>query len=112
MRRSDCSSSSSASSAWAALAPEIGERTRPGRPSAACNGGGCGGWFRSNVTVTWSYDPAGVTRTTGCGSAAVTEDTGGATFTCTVNYGGPVLRQQRHGREGLEPTVGRLDCLP
>ena len=61
----------------------------PGPPSASCNGGGCGGWFRSNVTVSWSYDPTGVTGTTGCGSAVVTEDTGGATFVCTVNYGGP-----------------------
>ncbi len=25
-------------------------------PSASCNGGGCGGWFRSNVTVSWSFD--------------------------------------------------------
>ena len=69
-------------------APETASAA-PGPPSAACNGGGCGGWFRSNVTVTWSYDPAGVTGTTGCGAAVVTEDTGGATFTCTVNYGGP-----------------------
>lgn len=61
----------------------------PGPPSASCNGGGCGGWFRSNVTVTWSYDPTGVTGTTGCGAAVVSQDTGGATFTCTVNYGGP-----------------------
>ncbi len=61
----------------------------PGPPSAACNGGGCGGWFRGGVTVTWSYDPAGVTAASGCGPAAVTEDTGGATFTCTVTYGGP-----------------------
>jgi hypothetical protein len=61
----------------------------PGPPSAACNGGGCGGWFRSNVTVTWSYDPAGVTSTSGCGPVTVSDDTGGASFTCTVNYGGP-----------------------
>jgi hypothetical protein len=61
----------------------------PGPPSAACNGGGCGGWFRSNVTVTWSYDPTGVTSTSGCGAATVGDDTGGATFVCTVNYGGP-----------------------
>ena len=62
----------------------------PGPPSASCNGGGCGGgWFRSNVTVSWSYDPTGVTGTTGCGAAVVAEDTGGATFVCTVNYGGP-----------------------
>ena len=43
----------------------------PGPPNASCNGGGCGGWFRSNVTVSWSYDPTGVTGTTGCGSAVL-----------------------------------------
>jgi hypothetical protein len=72
---------------WCALPETTG--AAPGPPSAACNGGGCGGWFRSNVTVTWSYDPTGATSTSGCGAAAVTQDTGGATFTCTVNYGGP-----------------------
>ena len=56
-------------------------------PVAACNGGGCGGWFRSNVTVTWSYDPSGVTSAPGCGSSTVTEDTAGETFTCTVYRG-------------------------
>ncbi|MCZ7587578.1 MAG: hypothetical protein M5U27_01670 [Gaiella sp.] len=57
-------------------------------PVASCNGGGCGGWFRSAVAVAWSYNSSGVTGTTGCGAASVSDDTGGATFTCTVNYGG------------------------
>jgi hypothetical protein len=61
----------------------------PGPPSPACNGGGCGGWFRSNVTVSWSYDPAGVTAQSGCGATTISEDTGGTTVTCTVTYGGP-----------------------
>jgi hypothetical protein len=56
-------------------------------PSPACNGGGCGGWFRSNVTVTWSYDSSGLTGKTGCDPVTVTSDTGGASFTCTVSYG-------------------------
>ena len=58
-----------------------------GTPSASCNGGGCGGWFRTAVTVTWSYDGAGVTGTSGCGPATVSDDTSGATFTCTVYAG-------------------------
>jgi hypothetical protein len=66
-----------------------GAAVAAGPPSAACNGGGCGGWFRSSVTVTWSYDPAGVTNTSGCGSATLSDDTSGATFTCTVWYGAP-----------------------
>jgi hypothetical protein len=75
----------------------------PGPPSAACNGGGCGGWFRGNVTVTWSYDPAGVTGASGCGAVTVTEDTGGATFTCTVNYGGPFYGNSVTVRKDASP---------
>ncbi|HET9242484.1 MAG TPA: hypothetical protein VFN99_03510 [Gaiella sp.] len=79
----------------------------PGPPTASCNGGGCGGWFRGNVTVTWSYDPAGVTSTSGCGAASVTEDTGGATFTCTVNYGGPFYGNSVTVRkDSTPPSVG------
>ena len=55
-------------------------------PAASCNGGDCGGWFKSSVTVSWSYDPGGTPS--GCGSTTVSDDTSGATFTCTVNYGG------------------------
>ena len=61
----------------------------PGPPVPRCNGGGCDGWFKSAVTVTWDYDPAGVTATSGCAPAGVSDDTAGATFTCTVTYGGP-----------------------
>ena len=72
---------------WAALPGTAA--AAPGPPSASCNGGGCGGWFRSNVTVSWSYDSAGVTGTTGCGTVVVADDTAGSSFTCVVNYGGP-----------------------
>jgi len=57
-------------------------------PSASCNGGGCDGWFTSNVSVSWSFNSSGATGASGCGGATVTEDTSEATFTCTVNYGG------------------------
>lgn len=67
--------------------PSAGRAVSPPVPS--CNGGGCGGWFRSNVTVTWSYSTAGTTGSSGCGATTVTEDTDGRTITCTVNYGGP-----------------------
>ncbi|HEX2302191.1 MAG TPA: hypothetical protein VHH57_01095 [Gaiella sp.] len=69
-------------------APDEGS-SAPGPPVPRCNGGGCGAWFKSAVTVTWEYDPAGVTATSGCGAAGVSNDTSGATFTCTVVYGGP-----------------------
>ncbi len=57
-------------------------------PSASCNGGGCDGWFTSNVSVSWSFNSSGATGASGCGGATVTEDTSESTFTCTVNYGG------------------------
>ncbi len=65
------------------IAPETGRAAA--FPSGSCNGGGCGGWFRSNVTVTWSFDP-GYTGTSGCGPTTITDDTGGTTITCTVTY--------------------------
>lgn len=67
--------------AWA-LAPAVAGAASIPVPS--CNGAGCGGWFRSNVTVTWSYDPAGVASASGCGPTTVTEDTSGTTLTCTL----------------------------
>jgi hypothetical protein len=67
--------------AWA-VAPDVAAAASIPVPS--CNGGGCGGWFRSNVTVTWSYDQAGVASATGCGPTTITEDTSGSTLTCTL----------------------------
>lgn len=72
-------------------------------PSASCNGGGCGGWFRSNVTVSWSYNSAGATGASGCGSSTVSDDTGGATFTCTVNYGGSFVGSSVTVRKDSSP---------
>jgi hypothetical protein len=72
-------------------------------PVASCNGGGCGGWFRSNVTVTWSYNTAGATGASGCGASSVSEDTSGATFTCTVNYGGSFVGSSVTVRKDSSP---------
>ena len=72
--------------AAAGVAP--GEAAALDPPTASCNGGGCGGWFRSNVSVSWSYNSSGATGSSGCGATTVSQDTSGATFTCTVNYGG------------------------
>jgi hypothetical protein len=71
-------------------------------PAPACNGGGCGGWFRSSVTVTWSYD-AGATSTQGCGTVTVTDDTSGATFACTVWYGTPFFGNSVTVRKDSSP---------
>jgi hypothetical protein len=52
---------------------------------------GNNGWYRSNVTVTWSVsDPeTSIVSTTGCGLANLTSDTAATTLTCTaVNAAG------------------------
>ena len=72
-------------------------------PSASCNGGGCGGWFRSNVTVSWSFNSSGATGTSGCGASTLSEDTSGATFTCTVNYGGSFVGSSVTVRKDSSP---------
>jgi hypothetical protein len=92
--------------AWA-VAPDAGRAASTPMPS--CNGGGCGGWFRSNVTVTWSYDGAGVTSAPGCGATTVSDDTAGATVTCTVYagtafFGNSVTVQ----KDSSPPSVGSL----
>ena len=72
-------------------------------PSASCNGGGCGGWFRSNVTVSWSFNSSGATGSSGCGASTLTEDTSGAAFTCTVNYGGSFVGSSVTVRKDSSP---------
>ena len=72
-------------------------------PVASCNGGGCGGWFKTGVTVTWSFNPTGVTGTTGCAAGGVSEDTAGVTFTCTVNYGGSFVGSSVTVRKDSSP---------
>ena len=87
----------------AAAAVLPGEARALDPPSASCNGGGCGGWFRSAVTVSWSYNSSGATGTSGCGAATVGDDTGGATFTCTVNYGGSFVGSSVTVRKDSSP---------
>lgn len=91
------------------LALVAGAATLPGEaraldpPTASCNGGGCGGWFRSTVTVSWSYNGSGVTGTSGCGAATIGDDTSGSTFTCTVNYGGSFVGSSVTVRKDSSP---------
>jgi len=74
-------------------------------PSPACNGGGCGGWFRSAVTVTWAFDPGG-TPSAGCAPTTVSEDTGGTTISCTVTYGsGGVFNSVTVQKDSSPPQV-------
>lgn len=60
-------------------------------PVATCGGSGgassCSGWFRSNVTVSWTIDPGW--QSVSCDGAPVTTD-GVARRDCTVTYPGDV----------------------
>jgi hypothetical protein len=62
--------------------------TSAGPPiTVSCNGGGCSAdWYKSNVTVAFSWDPTGVVSTTGCDTKTVSSDTTGITFVCTLTY--------------------------
>jgi hypothetical protein len=90
----------------AAVALFPGEATAVNFPSASCNGGGCsGGWYKDNVTVSWSFDPGG-TPDGGCATATVSSDTAGATFTCTVTYpGGTVSGSVTVKKDSSPPSV-------
>ncbi len=46
----------------------------------------CNGWFTTNVTVTWAWDPVGVTQTA-CNVVTISVDTPGTALTCRVWYG-------------------------
>ena len=69
-----------------AVAPEAG--SVPGAPTPHCSPSpdSCSGWFTGNVTVSWAYDAAGATQTTGCNVRTITTD-GTFTQSCEVAYG-------------------------
>jgi hypothetical protein len=58
--------------------------------TVTCNGGVCdtSGWYKTNITVAFAWDPNGVTSTRGCDTVTITSDTGGRAFDCVVTYGG------------------------
>ena len=75
-------------------------------PVARCNGGGCDGWFRSSVSVSWQYDPGGTPS--GCGTQTISNDTdqGGASLSCSVSYaGGTVSSSVTVRKDSSPPTV-------
>ena len=51
---------------------------------------GNGGWYRSNVQVTWAVSDAesSISFSNGCGTSSVTTDTSGVTFTCSATSAG------------------------
>jgi hypothetical protein len=68
------------------VAPGAG--SAPGAPVPQCTPApaSCAGWFTGNVTVSWTYDPAGVTQTVGCNVRTITSD-GVTSSSCEVWYG-------------------------
>jgi len=58
--------------------------------TVTCNGGGCdtSGWYKTNITVAFAWDPVGVTSTSGCDTVTISSDTTGRAFDCKVVYGG------------------------
>jgi hypothetical protein len=69
---------------------------------------GDGGWYTSDVGVSWTVTDAesAVSSTTGCAPAAVTTDTAGATFTCeATSLGGTASDSVTIKRDATSPTV-------
>jgi hypothetical protein len=46
----------------------------------------CSGWYRTNVTISWSYSASGLTGGS-CGPRTVESDTNGISINCTLQYG-------------------------
>lgn len=68
---------------------------------------GLGGWYTSDVAVTWTAaDPESpVAFTSGCGDQLVADDTEGVTFTCTASSaGGATTRSVTIRRDATPPT--------
>lgn len=60
----------------------------PGTPLPRCSPApaDCSGWFTGNVTVSWVYDPNGLTSTEGCNVRTITSD-GVSSQSCRLEYG-------------------------
>lgn len=67
---------------------------------------GNNGWYRSNVTVTWSVtDPeSGIASFSGCGQTTLTNDTAGVTLTCFAKNGA--------GLSSSVPVTIKIDKTP
>ena len=70
---------------------------------------GTGGWYTSDVTVTWTVaDPdTPITITSGCDPQTVNADTASIQFTCTAtSYGGTTSETVTIKRDATAPTAG------
>jgi hypothetical protein len=72
------------------VAPVAGDTTSPIITPTVTGTMGDNGWYRSNVSLTWTVtdSQSAVTATQGCGPSTVTSNTSGTTFTCTATSAG------------------------
>jgi hypothetical protein len=76
---------------------------------------GDGGWYTSDVSVSWTVTDAEseVTSTTGCDATTVTADTTGVTFTCeATSAGGTSSRSVTIKRDTAAPAVTSVTAGP
>jgi hypothetical protein len=76
--------------------------------NVACNGGACAtDWYKINVTVAFTWDPTGVTATSGCDTATLTTDSANWTRTCVVTYsnGSSASLPVSIKRDATPPTI-------
>lgn len=69
---------------------------------------GTGGWYTSDVSVSWSVeDPeSAVSAQSGCGAETVSSDTAGVTFTCEATSGGGTASQSvTIKRDATAPSI-------
>jgi hypothetical protein len=77
----------------------------PPEPSCSPEPADCFAWHTSNVTVTWSSPPPGVTAI-GCGPVTVTSDTAGQGVSCTwTNAEGSKTTTANVRRDATPPRV-------
>jgi hypothetical protein len=89
------------------LAESAATAPPPAPPDPTCSPGpsDCFAWHTSNVTVTWSAPPAGVT-VSGCASVTISSDTGGAPVSCTwSNAEGSRTTTVNVRRDATEPSA-------
>jgi hypothetical protein len=78
----------------------------PPAPQPHCNPApdSCEGWYRSDVSITWSFDPGWTSIS--CDGTPVTGDTTGTSRTCSVTYpSGTVSTTVTIKRDATPPTV-------
>jgi len=89
-------------------APPVVDSTPPIITPAVTGTLGTNGWFRGDVSVTWTVtdDESAITAETGCDAASVTADTAGTTFTCSAtSQGGTSTQSVTVSRDTTPPIV-------